>query len=366
MSCDPTPVSKMNAVNMVKPLVSICIPSFNGAHLIWRAIESAINQSYSNLEIIIVDDCSSDDIDKVVEIYAQKDSRIKYSKNLKNLGLGLNFLRAVNLAKGEFIQCLNQDDWLDRDYIKNKVVIFNKFPDVAFVSSVLCNYKLQIGIKEPVLQNRTVYKPGFYTSRYMFKNFYRKVGLIGWECMARRSDILDNFPTRIPNNFGYDDLYMKKGMVIDSLGFLNILVHYHHFYYESSVFYNNLSHAHNTSKNFGFQVSKLSDNVRFAHVNLIGFGFFYENQVPNYLSRYRIFMGCNVICTVIINFITGRASGSFLESLKVFFHDYKLFEKLAVICITPFTLIKRAVSWMVRRVKKDKSSDGLQFAGNSN
>lgn len=98
---------------MKEDLVSIIMPSWNTANYIGESIESVINQTYKNWELIIVDDNSSDDTDKVINKF--KDKRIKFFKNNKNLGAALTRNRALREAKGEWIAFLDSDDlWSER------------------------------------------------------------------------------------------------------------------------------------------------------------------------------------------------------------------------------------------------------------
>ena len=94
-------------------LVSIIMPSYNTAKFIGDSIESVLNQTYTNWELIIVDDCSTDDTDKIVNNF--KDSRIKYLKNKKNLGAALTRNKALREAGGTWIAFLDSDDiWLPK------------------------------------------------------------------------------------------------------------------------------------------------------------------------------------------------------------------------------------------------------------
>ena len=76
----------MNSKNL-NPLVSICIPTYNGSSYIEETLECVINQTYSNIEIIITDDSSTDDTALICKRYAKKDQRIKFYQNEINLGL---------------------------------------------------------------------------------------------------------------------------------------------------------------------------------------------------------------------------------------------------------------------------------------
>lgn len=97
---------------MVDGLVSIIMPSWNTAKFIAESIQSVINQTYTNWELLIVDDCSTDKTDRVVEPFLI-DARIKYFKNEKNSGAALTRNRAMREAKGEWIAFLDSDDlWM--------------------------------------------------------------------------------------------------------------------------------------------------------------------------------------------------------------------------------------------------------------
>lgn len=91
-------------------LVSIALCSYNGGKYIEEQIKSILNQSYTNLELIIVDDCSSDDTVEIVENLASADDRIKLFKNESNLGFVKNFEKAISLCNGDYIALCDQDD----------------------------------------------------------------------------------------------------------------------------------------------------------------------------------------------------------------------------------------------------------------
>ena len=92
-------------------LVSIIMPSYNTASFIEETIQSVLNQTYTNWELIIVDDCSTDNTDEVLENI--KDSRIRYFKNDKNSGAAVSRNKALREARGQWIAYLDSDDiWM--------------------------------------------------------------------------------------------------------------------------------------------------------------------------------------------------------------------------------------------------------------
>lgn len=103
---------------MSNKLVSVVLCTYNGSRFIEEQLNSVCKQSYSNLEIIISDDKSSDTTLDIVEGYSTKDPRIKVYRNEKNLGYNLNFSQACLLANGDYIAFCDQDDIWHEDKIK--------------------------------------------------------------------------------------------------------------------------------------------------------------------------------------------------------------------------------------------------------
>jgi glycosyltransferase involved in cell wall biosynthesis len=116
------------------PKVSILIPTYNYSHHIDEAIQSALHQTYTNFEIVIVDDSSTDNTDEVVEKYLS-DNRIRYYKNPVNLGLVQNFNKCLGYAKGEYIKFLLADDKFEPTLLEKFVPILDQYPNVSLVTS---------------------------------------------------------------------------------------------------------------------------------------------------------------------------------------------------------------------------------------
>lgn len=94
-------------------LISVILPVYNVSKYLPECMDSIINQTYSNLEIICVNDCSTDNSLEILEQYAGKDSRIKIINNPKNIGAGLSRNTGLMKANGEFVHFLDPDDWLE-------------------------------------------------------------------------------------------------------------------------------------------------------------------------------------------------------------------------------------------------------------
>ncbi len=100
------------------PKVSVSIPTYNGALYVEECLESAINQTFSDIEIVIVDDCSTDETIHVVEKFAKLDNRVKIFRNKVRFGLVENWNRSIQYSTGEWIKFLFQDDVLNEACIE--------------------------------------------------------------------------------------------------------------------------------------------------------------------------------------------------------------------------------------------------------
>ena len=109
---------------MVDGLVSIIMPSWNTAKFIAESIQCVIDQTYTKWELLIVDDCSTDNTDEVVRPFL-KDERIKYYKNEKNSGAALTRNRAMREAQGEWIAFLDSDDLWMPEKLERQIQFMN-------------------------------------------------------------------------------------------------------------------------------------------------------------------------------------------------------------------------------------------------
>ena len=209
----------MNAL-VTNPLVSIVIPVYNRELYIEDAIRSAISQTYQNIEIIIVDNCSTDSTWDILNEWEKKDNRIKIFQNDSNIGPVLNWNECFRHASGEYIKILWSDDWISHKFVEKCLSVFEK--NTAFV---LSGY--QIVAKKMVL-SEVVYKKNIYSVLEYLNNIllYNREGFpVSPGCaMFRTKDILASFIVDIPNDDGLDS--KKNGAGNDLLLFLNTVVNY--------------------------------------------------------------------------------------------------------------------------------------------
>lgn len=101
-----------------KPLVSVIIPVYNVEKYFGVCMHSVLSQTLENIEIICIDDCSSDDSSKLLEYYALKDKRVKILRNEYNSSLGFSRNAGMKHSKGKYIFFLDSDDWINRDALE--------------------------------------------------------------------------------------------------------------------------------------------------------------------------------------------------------------------------------------------------------
>jgi glycosyltransferase involved in cell wall biosynthesis len=115
---------------MAHELVSIALCTYNGAAYLKEQLDTLINQTYPNLEIIVVDDCSTDDTVGILKQYANSYHQIKLYVNSNNLGYTKNFEKAIHLCNGEYIALCDQDDLWHPQKIELQV---NNIADNVFI-----------------------------------------------------------------------------------------------------------------------------------------------------------------------------------------------------------------------------------------
>ena len=125
-------------VSLQEPLrpitVSIGLPVFNAERYVWRAIDSILGQTYENWQLIISDNCSTDGTAQICRAYAEKDRRITYVRQSRNLGLYPNFHFVSQLAAGKYFVWRAADDELEPTFLQESVDAFERDPSLSLVA----------------------------------------------------------------------------------------------------------------------------------------------------------------------------------------------------------------------------------------
>lgn len=119
---------------MSSPLVTIIIPVYNAEAFLPKCIESIISQSYSNFELLLVDDCSTDNSYSICQSYSSLDSRILIIRNNINKGVTITRNLGLDNAKGEYILFIDNDDYIDNNYIETFINALQDYDDVDLLT----------------------------------------------------------------------------------------------------------------------------------------------------------------------------------------------------------------------------------------
>lgn len=189
---------------MEQPLVTILIPVYNREKYIEKALQSAIEQSYQNIEIIVVDNHSTDTTWEILEQWQQKDFRIHCYRNEKNIGPVLNWKKGLELAKGKYVKILWSDDWMAPQFIEEAIKIFDD--QTAFV---LAPVQIVNNLMETV-GTMSFSSPTYSTEEFLDNVLFRRnipFPVSPGAALFRLEDIRNSFITEIPND---DNLDSKK------------------------------------------------------------------------------------------------------------------------------------------------------------
>jgi len=199
------------------PLVTIGIPTYNQQKYLAEAIETALAQNYPNLEIVVADDCSSDNTEKLVAEYLP-DKRLKYFRNEKNIGRVLNYRKLFyEYAAGEWYVNLDGDDYyIDDDFITAGIEKINSFQakgyEIMFYHS---------GLKTIIKDHIIAYQPNIaeevvlMSGKTYFENFFSLNASSHLTIICNRLKALTI------------DYYSKNALFTDVHSFVRLALHGH-------------------------------------------------------------------------------------------------------------------------------------------
>jgi len=214
---------------MSKPLVSILIPVYNRERLVRRAVESAINQTYGNVEVVAVDNKSTDRTYEVLKEYAEKYPDVKVYQNEENLGPVRNWQKCLEYSSGGFVKILFSDDWIEESFVEKSMEILSANDNVGFVFTPTL---IPHGNEEKVFY-KLFNKIGLYSTDIFIRGSLCTGFFPASPCNAlfKRSDIEKNLILDIPNELDLD--FKELGAGNDLLLFLLTASQYPYFGYIS-------------------------------------------------------------------------------------------------------------------------------------
>lgn len=131
-------VNEQSGVEQKQPLVSVIMPAYNAEEYISEAVQSVMAQTYTNWELLILDDCSTDGTADKARCFSDLDPRITLYSNPKNIGVALTRNKGMALAKGSWVALLDSDDIWHKDKLEKQLVAAeNTGADIIY-----CSYSL--------------------------------------------------------------------------------------------------------------------------------------------------------------------------------------------------------------------------------
>lgn len=162
----------------MKPKVSILLPTYNGSRFISRSIESVLKQSFDDFELIIVDDGSSDMTGDIAQEFTRKDKRVVFISNKENIGIQRTLNNGLQIAKGEYIARIDDDDeWLDSKKLEEQVAFLDTHPEHVLVGTgvVVVDenrnelFRFHQPLDDASIRDRMLFKSCFMHSAVLFR-----------------------------------------------------------------------------------------------------------------------------------------------------------------------------------------------------
>ena len=184
-----------------QPLVSVCIPAYNSSATIAETIQSVLDQTYRNIELVVVDDNSKDNTVSLVERFIEKDGRVRLYRNEQNLGMSGNWNHCLELCQGEYVKLICADDQIEPEAIEREAKAMLEHPFVNLVES----------------DTRLVDVNGKTTGA--FKRYYRS-GVVNGKKVAKTSLMLNNFFGAPVNNLVRRSVLERTGLFDTSFTYI--------------------------------------------------------------------------------------------------------------------------------------------------
>ncbi len=213
-------------------ILSVIVPVYNVEKFLTKCLDSLISQTYKDLEIILIDDGSTDNSGKICDEYAKRDNRVKVIHQ-KNKGVSVARNVGLDLATGSYITFVDSDDWCEKDYFKQIFEEANKFENVEII---ITNFVKDFGNnKLKLIHPNGVIK--IFDKYNALKNMIRG-NLYGWEIVATFYESKSIKNVKFEENIIYgEDFGFKWNAIRNSskkILFLPI-IGYHYFFREDSA-----------------------------------------------------------------------------------------------------------------------------------
>lgn len=286
-------------------LVSILIPVYNREKMVLDALKSAVGQTYKNIEVIVVDNKSTDGTYKVLKDFEKAHKNVKVYQNEKNLGPVLNWQKCVEYSNGEFVKIIWSDDYIAKTFVEKTLPYLNN-RDVGFV------YTLTEVFYDDGRENAKMH---FYgnTGLYDTKDFIRH-SLLGGPVpgsegcgLFRKKDLEKNLLIDIPNKVGSD--FKMHAIGNDVLIYMLTAKDYPRFAF--------INEPLSFFRSHGGSITISTNGYKMGMTHLLARAYFSENYLTNNSLRRKF----NARISVSFLFGHGRKSGIGVKSIQDYYFD---------------------------------------------
>lgn len=255
--------------------VSIVIPVYNVELYIKQCIDSVIHQKLKELEIIIVNDCSTDNSGIICNDYATKDERITVIHNNKNIKQGLSRNKGIKIAKGEYIAFLDPDDWVDLDFYYR---LYNsaKKANVVIAKARSKHFYCNDNNSKPTSFNKTI-KRGLKNNIPLYLTFTNE----HWSAIFKRELIVKNKLIYPDIRNAEDDVFLLKvSYYASSIVLVSDTFHYYRHHEKSTVSIRDWSYYESILQCFKIQLEFANAvNIEKKH---------YDSIFKRYIGRVKL------------------------------------------------------------------------------
>lgn len=258
------------------PKISILIPTYNRGKMILETLNCAVNQTYKNTEIIVVDNKSTDKSFEIIKEFANSHPNVRAYQNEENIGIVRNWRRCLNYSTGEYVKILWSDDLMAPTFLEKTLWYLVDHDDVGFVitGTEIFNDDTGQRAKAYFIGQTNVYDTGKFIKSALLKGPWH-ISVSPGNALFRRNDLEKNLLIDIPNKNGAD--FKMYGMGNDLLIFLLTAKDYSKFVFlnETLAFFR----AHKGS------ATTSSNRETLVNLRRISEAYFVENYVDDIKLR---------------------------------------------------------------------------------
>ena len=346
-----------------KPLVSIVITLYNGEKLISCALESALNQTYSNIEVVVFDDASTDNTEAIVRKYAKADPRVVYVRNDSNIGYARSLAKLPEIASGEYAQLLGADDWIADNCVETLVECMEDNPNAACITPEMITLEEMPDNRFQFL-NKYIPKKKRPSKKFYIRNVYKtELGsTLTPYALFRKDDFLESASfikdalTNPPVPTPKEMLEVhSRGHATGTLFLLKVMHKYEYLIFTDKTVYIKTQNSKNKTKAYNSIIDWVSAGriLQSYYFDRIGYDYLFKSTYRKFRKGLRLFFSVEPFISIFFVFIKRGCKPKFFADLKwkdikAYFADYSFAGRIMALLYLPIRLGIRTISFGTR------------------